>query len=365
MSISYSTKWIEDNQDYPTLLNNFIYLFEYVDRFFRSNFVSQPTQLSIFENMAGIRGKYDYITGIKFNMQHMVSTLQMIGYYHELLQLNIRLESVFKWFFEDYLHSEFNAKGFVFSAPSDGTTDLEKCKLMAAEIDSILKQFRLYVNEGCIDRELFQISSEHIKMESIPSFCEKKYIYPKNDVCNSCMYLLFSDQSSITTTKKQDNYNNFLSLLQSETRNIADFEEYQTPDINWLSKNGCIIIEKNGTITLNLEKVGILRDLHYHQVGCIQYLDQYRKTLDAMKGADEISYETSLFSIPEQNYLNYILNKAEFSNGYDLRNKYLHGTHSLLLRDHTEDYVELLKIMILIIIKINEEFWLREKQAIK
>ena len=77
-----------------------------------------------------------------------------------------------------------------------------------------------------------------------------------------------------------------------------------------------------------------------------------------MVDSDEIQYGASLFSIPEQSYINYILNKAEFSNGHDLRNKYIHGTHSLRKEDHQKDYIELLKIMILIVIKINEEFCL-------
>ena len=48
-------------------------------------------------------------------------------------------------------------------------------------------------------------------------------------------------------------------------------------------------------------------------------------------------------------------------NGHDLRNKYIHGTHSLKSEVHKRDYIELLKIMVLIIIKINQEFCLREK----
>ena len=61
-----------------------------------------------------------------------------------------------------------------------------------------------------------------------------------------------------------------------------------------------------------------------------------------------------------QAYLNYMLNKSEYSNGVDLRNKYSHDTCSLKEEVQIQDYIELLKIMVLIIIKINEEFCLRE-----
>lgn len=39
-----------------------------------------------------------------------------------------------------------------------------------------------------------------------------------------------------------------------------------------------------------------------------------------------IYFESTLFSKMEQSYLNYYLNRSEFSNGLDLRNRYLHGT---------------------------------------
>ena len=58
--------------------------------------------------------------------------------------------------------------------------------------------------------------------------------------------------------------------------------------------------------------------------------------------------------------MNYILNRSEFGNSLDLRNKYIHGTHSTDEKVQKNDYIELLKLMILIIVKINEEFCLRD-----
>ena len=363
ISIMYSTKWIDENQDYPTLWNNFIYLFEYVDRFFRSTFISQPAQLGIFERYLNIKGKRTYVTGIDFTMKSMMSKLQMVAYFKQLSRLNIKLESMFKWFFEEYLLDEFNAIGFVFHTPSDGTTDLEKCKLLASEIDSVLQQFALFVDDGNIDRDLLEISSKPMKFENIPSFCKEKYVYPNDGICSNCMHLLFSDQSDITYTNRiKSKYHDFFSLINSEIMNIEDFSEHQKYHIEWLHKNSCINIGGNGELTLAIEKASILYDLYNNQVSCISYLDRYRTVLDIMAASNEIRYESSLFSRPEQSYMSYILNKSMYSNGYDLRNKYIHSTHSLSPEAHKNDYIELLKIMVLIIIKINEEFCLREKE---
>ena len=53
-----------------------------------------------------------------------------------------------------------------------------------------------------------------------------------------------------------------------------------------------------------------------------------------------------------------MMNNSKYGNGPALRNNYVHGTYSLSESKHEEDYMELLKIMVLIIIKINEEFCL-------
>ena len=57
----------------------------------------------------------------------------------------------------------------------------------------------------------------------------------------------------------------------------------------------------------------------------------------------------------------YYLNKSEFTNGLDLRNKYIHDTGSLDENIQRQDYTVLLKLMIILIIKINEEFCLRDQ----
>lgn len=76
-----------------------------------------------------------------------------------------------------------------------------------------------------------------------------------------------------------------------------------------------------------------------------------------MRKKGKIEYRSTLFNKPEQDYLDFVLDKAKFCNGYDLRNKYIHSTYSLDREIQTENYVELLKIMTIVIIKINDEFY--------
>ena len=64
--------------------------------------------------------------------------------------------------------------------------------------------------------------------------------------------------------------------------------------------------------------------------------------------------EDTLFSRPEQDYYNYMLNQSSFSNALDLRNRYLHGTNSRDEKAIEHDYAEFLKLTAIMIIKINE-----------
>ena len=57
--------------------------------------------------------------------------------------------------------------------------------------------------------------------------------------------------------------------------------------------------------------------------------------------------------------MNYVLNKSEYSNGLDLRNKYIHSTYPLDTQQQEQDYISLLKILTVVILKINEEFCLK------
>ena len=73
----------------------------------------------------------------------------------------------------------------------------------------------------------------------------------------------------------------------------------------------------------------------------------------------EIDVEATLLSRQERDYFNFMLNKKEFSNGFDLRNKFIHGTFYGTAEELQKAYVEILKILVMIVVKINEEFCLR------
>ena len=356
----YDTKWIAENLDYPTLLNNFRYVFDQVDMCWRSNLVSLKYHMGILEKSLGIKGKKEYQTGMQFEIMKMTALGQMKGYRSFLSDNGIEIEKVFQWFFSEYLKDEFNVSGFCFSASSTGTSYVERIRNIASEMDGVLKQFRSFLEDGYIDRELLEMSSGHIVVSQLGSFFHDKYAYANSEEINTEMYLLFSDQSRLTYTERtKTKYRAFCDMLANESMSLEDFAAFQIESIKWLISRGVLYIDEQQHLSLAVEKCVILKDLYIHEVICPHYYISFRKTLDDMISSGDLRYESTLFSKPEQDYLNYMLNKSEFDNGLDLRNKYLHGTNSLDEETQERDYNYLLLIVVLIIMKINEEFCLK------
>lgn len=356
----YDVKWLVENIDYPTILNNFTYIFEQLDICNRSNLVSIESKMGIFEKAFLSRGINDYPVNSYFNFMNAISCMQMQGYYNILSSKGIRLENVFKWFFESYLVEEFGAQGFRFNPPSENTTLVEKCRTIASEMEGVLKQFRMYVRDGEIDQELFEMSSEHIVFSNIPSFITEKYVYKNSVNAQNIEHLLLSDQSTLGYTEKTEGkYNTLIDLLANEDITIDDFAEYQQNGIEYLLKNRIIAEDSHGYLKVNPVEARLFKDLYEYEVVCSQYYRKGRSTIATWCERGDLRFETSLFSKPEQDYLNYMLNKSEFSNGLDLRNKYSHSTYPTDENVQETDYMQLLKVMILVIAKINEEFCIR------
>ncbi|WP_140401213.1 hypothetical protein [Anaeromassilibacillus sp. An200] len=271
---AYSCKWLEENQDYPTLLNNFIYLFEYVDSYFRCTFLSLPAELGTLERHLGVKGKTDYITGSYFNTKRIWTLLQMAAYRNKLLRLHIQLEDIIQWFFEVYLKEEFGVKGFTYNPPTPGTTYIEKCKLLASATDGVLKQYRLCFEDGKVDRELLEMSSGHVFVRNVPSFIANKYAYANSAEIRREMDLLFSDHFILSYTEKTgSDYQTLLYMLQSVEVYKEDFIHFQKDELNWLVERDSVQIGDSDRLQINKARVTLLSDMYYHEVICPSYYD--------------------------------------------------------------------------------------------
>jgi hypothetical protein len=363
INYSYSLDFIKKNNDPYLLFQNFIILFEYLDLQYRVNLVSKKNKMGVFERIMGVHSQNEYRGGTEFNLLEMTSHIQVAGYYKVLLDTGISLENVLHQVFTSSFQEKYeftnNAR---FSIPS-ATTYFEKVRLLAPEFESVLKQFKLFVEDGSIDFELLQISSNPTAIKDIPSLNKNKYIYfnEDNKEMVGCTNLFFSDQTSLAYVEpfKEKHYHTFFDLLANEQVKFSSYEEYLRPELNYLIDKGFINIDSDDFVQItNPARVIILKDLYINEVASFyRYSFELRQEAQQMEAEKIICFDSSLFSKPEQAYFNYFLNKSEFTNGLDLRNSYLHGTQANPeeIQKHEYAYFTYLKLLILTFLKIEDD----------
>ena len=228
-------------------------------------------------------------------------------------------------------------------------------------MESVLKQFSLFVQDGQIDFELLEIRSEHLIYKNIPSLVDKKYAYGVGDEFNTATFLLFSDQSGLGYNEKaKKSYNNYFELLCDEKFKLNEYPDYCVSKINWLVDHKYLSIDGEEYIIFSDKfLIMILKDLYFNEViSYWKYSESGRKIIDELEKKNTIEFDGSLFSRPEQDYINYFLNKSQFNDGLDLRNKYGHTQPNSDddERIHNQNYMIFLRLFILSVIKINDDF---------
>lgn len=361
---SYSLDYIKANNDLYTLFKNFIILFEYLDEQRRINLVSKRSQFGVFERIIGLRSSNEYRTGTAFRVNEMASQGQIYGYAKVLNTLNIDLIEILNHVYTTQFQKKFgypeNAR---FLVPSITNSHFEKVRILAPEFESVLKQFKLFVEDENIDYELLQISSTPSSIKDIPSLNKNKYIYfnEENKDMVGCSNLFFSDQTLLAYVEpfKEEKYQNFFDLLINEQVYFENYEEHQRPQLNYLIDKGFISIDDNGFIQVtNWIRLSIFDNLNENEVvSYYRYPADFQEEVKKMASENIIYFESSLFSKPEQSYFNYFLNKSEFTNGLDLRNSYLHGTQANPEEtdEHENAYFTYLKLLFLVMLKIEDD----------
>lgn len=371
-TISYDKKWLLETLDYPSVLNNFIYIFEFADyQQMRCNLVSLESKCGTIEKAFRPKSPRFYPDYTSFQHRDAVSLLQMQIYCDFLNENEISLEKVIHWFFTEYLADEFGCTKMRVSLPSAQTSFLEKCIIICSAMEAVVKQFALYAEKKTIDFELISLSSGSPKYREIPSLVDKKYIYGIGNIFRSLSFLLFSDQSPLAHNKrlretKKIDASCFFDLLISEQVNRDDYIQFYQSNFDYLQKHELITISNEGVITIgNKAKLLILKDLYYHEaISRWHWPNDLQPIFQEWIEQGILCEKSSLLTKPESNYFNFILNNSEYCNGYALRNRYSHGTEQIVSdeNEHQKNYYMLLRLMVILTIKINDDFCLYKAQ---
>lgn len=367
-SISYSTKWLLETLDYPSILNNFIYIFDFVDvPQMRSAHVNKNSLSGIFERVFSQKSSKIYPHNVAFDFTEIIASMQMEAYYDFLIKQNIYLEDVLKWFFTEEIQSEFGCSEIRLSVPSHGSSYAEKCTLIITAFESVLRQYSLYAQNGKINFDLIGMSSTPVRFSDVKSIIADKHIYGVGKEFEHLSFWLFSDQCTFSYVERIHKngamYTCLYDLLLNETVYTSDYCDEELPAFEHIASFDLILIDADGKISLNDKvKLGILRDLFKNDVISQWHYSSYaRECITDWLKMGILRSESSLFSKPEVDYLNYLLNRADYNNGLEIRNKYIHGIQQVNLSEdeHRKNYLTLLRLFVLLAIKVNDEFCIK------
>lgn len=360
---TYSKSWLDKNSSPIAILNAFIETLGFVDKTALLSAPSYGSTLGIFERFMEIDGKESYKTGISFQFKEMTFFYQTVMFDRYLDEKNESLEKVLEWFFIERMKNEFKIEGFKY-VPSTALSYLEKTRHAFIALDGIVKRYKLLVEEGEIDSELLKLTSKPIPYKEIPSFMDGKYAYvTDHEDIKAIMHCLFSDQSSIHYISEDLKGNDFAGLLANHEIQYDNFHDHQKPTIDYLIS---LDILENVSGNLQFKNVGqivLLRHLFSTEaLSYYHYDEKLQAIIDEMITKGWLIRETSLLTIPEASLFNYYLNQSEFSNGLDLRNRYIHDSQADEDDEnaHYTSYIIAMELLMSLVIKINNDLLLRD-----
>lgn len=371
ISISYSENVLSRTLNYPQIFANFVYVFEFVDfPQMRWEHVTKSTRTSTIERIFVQKSPRAYNVNKLFELINNIATMQMRLYYEFLRNHNVFLEDVLRWFFTEYLQTEFGCPEIRLVMPSSATTYREKCVSILATFESMLKQLSHYIEKGKIDFELVGMSTSPIRYEDVKSQVTNKYIYGAGTDYEQLTAYLFSDQSILRYNKRlyssQCKYTGFIDYLLNEAIKISDYREDYYFAFDCMKKYDIIDITATGEIHIKDKiKLGILFDLYQNEV-----INRWHYSLETQYAFEDylkkglFTTKSTLFSQPETDYLNYLLNRTKYNNGLEIRNRYMHGNQQVNTNEeeHFENYLTLLRLFVLVALKVQDDFLLKELQ---
>lgn len=361
----YSEPYLDATKSFFGIYKNFKDLFGFINYQGCIDLVHKESEVDVLERVS-MKSKNEYFISFNFHRNSLTSQLQLFSYSKYLKTHNLSIENSLNYVVNEYINEVFNINGLRIRFPSEEASFEEKIRILAPELEFLIKQYQSYVDNQEIDFELLEFSTNTLHFSKIKSAIKNKYVYGVGNDFLRYKNDFFSDQSSLFYTNKfKSKYKNLYQLLTNEDVLFSDFKSYQTSEIEYLiSKDILTIDDKNYVKIRNTKFVYVLKVLHYQGVlNYFYYKEEIRKEILSMKSLNLIEYDNSFFTIEERRYLNYYLNKKEFTNSLDLRNKYLHGTNSKNEAEHERDYHILLKLLILVIHKINEDLKLENTVA--
>lgn len=357
---SYDVKWLKNFIDFPSILNNFKYVFNLVDYNNRISFTSAPLyrKKSIFEIFnCNNQNLKEFDSNAIWENCFISYVLKTRAYSNFLKNHNIYIEDVIDWFFGDYIKTEFSIDNFVVNVKNIKNVEsfLDKIKILIPEFEGIFKQFESYREFGYVNHDYISNvlnDGENAYPESLNT-PEITYVEKYNsDEANKIFNDLFSDDGRLQDYKNLSDFliknkNGFDSQLLSELY----------PCFNLLLKNNIIIQNSSGDLFVDTLKLSLLKNVEDYGCLCFYFLDDvYKKKVNELLNDNLLTSYNSFMSKQENDLFNFVFNNKFTNTSLGIRNLYMHGNPSLDMAEHEFNYFISLTMMIVLVLKLNDAF---------
>lgn len=196
----------------------------------------------------------------------------------------------------------------------------------------------------------------------IPSLVEHKYLRSEaTRDCEQALHLLYNDQSKLTYVNKALRARSFVELITENELPYDALHHFQKEPVDWLISEGLVAVDAGVIEFTQPTLILVLSDIYNREAAPFGHYgtDESAAAL-ALVDKGWLAFSSTLLTSAEASYFNFILNKSEFSDGPDLRNRYAHGTNADPgdVTAHRQSYVLLLRMLVSLALKIRDEFQL-------
>ena len=290
-------------------------------------------------------------------MKEMLSfpQLQLLEWY--LKEKGLSLEDIINNFIKNVLQKIPGFDSLDFEISKEKISFSDRTTLLIPRLEKLIKQYNCFVTEKKIDFDLINMGEYSIPYSDIPSLLEHKYFYILDDKLKQLMCYFYSDQSWLFYIESVENtYKNFYELIKKESLKITDFHEYQTIVLQKMIEDDVLYIDEMGSIRIKDSILVFILWEFYQQevVSYYVYSDEIQKRILDLEQQGCLISKKTLLSEAESNYFDYYLNKKKFINWPDIRNK-IHWHNYSGEDEEYEDYLIFLKLIILLLLKIEWE----------
>lgn len=366
--ITYNQKWFRSFRDYPTLLNNLIYLFFIIDESGLLLAPKGPTStvplLRTFTNR--LRGGYPVKGG--FSLEDYFAHSLLIFYDRVLKDMGIRMEKILEWYFNKYLPKEHDVTAFNLSL-SKKSCYYDRCANVFKQIERALKCY-LLVSKGIqINKSTFKHESFD-SFHSLPSKVENKYVTFRtkddelykavDELLRDTPYYLLDDRGNAP-------FNCLLKQLKEGTCKLDDLNDAEKQIATQLLEGQLVRKRADGTIYAE-RRMSLVQRLWYGDSIVFPREDvSDRKVLDEMCRQGILMFRNTLLTQREADYFSYYYFNKDFTDAQGLRNRYEHSDHFEENddNDHKKAYLRGIFLLVQLLLKIEDELVLSSDESWK